>query len=48
MLDRFEVGDEVTLSELREMGWHGEVSQFAEVKSMFQFMLRWTGVSKLC
>ena len=34
MLNRFEVGNELTLTELREMGWRGDVSQSSQVISI--------------
>ena len=35
MLDMFDVGDEVTFSELEDMGWRGQVMYSAPVKSIF-------------
>ena len=35
MLDMFEVGNEVTFSELEDMGWRGQVMYSAPVKSIF-------------
>ena len=35
MLDRFEVGEDLTFAELREMGWRGTISNSMSVKSIF-------------
>jgi hypothetical protein len=35
MLDMFNVGDEVTFSELEDMGWRGQVMYAPPIKSIF-------------
>ena len=34
MINMFDVGEEISIRELKEMGWHGELARPAEIKSL--------------